>query len=290
MTIEQARRQAEEHLSSAGYVHANREIEIFLRLVLDRDSAWILAHEDEEISQNAFEKLTQAVKDRISGKPIAYITGEQPFLGWTFKSDKRALIPRPETEQLTELVVREIRQDKLEHGRFLEIGTGAGVIAISLKKYFPHSDVTATDISDEALELAEENAKRLKVSVNFIESDLFQEVNEEKYDLIVANLPYVPSQKLAFVSDQILDWEPMIAIDAGDDGLKYLVPFIKELPKYLNEDGIVALEFWHTHGEPVKELIAQALPNHQVSIEKDLAGFDRYALITRPNSPTSDRA
>jgi release factor glutamine methyltransferase len=280
MTIEEAKRQAEEILGSAGYVHARREVEIFLSLILDQDSAWILTHEDEDIDINAQNKLRTAVEDRISGKPIAYITGEQPFLGWTFKADKRALIPRPETEQLTELTLREIHSHKLENGKYLEIGTGAGVIAISLKKYFPHADITATDVSDEALELAEENAKRLNVSVDFVESDLFEDVPEGKYDLIVANLPYVPTQKLEFVSNQILDWEPMVAIDAGDDGLKYLIPFINELPKFLTEKGIVALEFWHTHSKPVKELVNKVLPNHQVTIEKDLANFDRYAVIT----------
>lgn len=280
MTIAEAKSRAENELSEAGYVHARREVEIFLTHILNQDSAWIFTHEDAELDPPAAAALSQGVKQRIAGEPIAYIVGEQSFMGWIFKTDKRALIPRPETEQLTELVVRELRNRQKQTGKFLEIGTGAGAIAIALKKYFPHCEVTATDISDEALELAEENAKRLNVSIDFVESDLFKDVPVAKYDLIVANLPYVPTQKLEFVSEQILDWEPMVAIEAGDDGLKYLIPFLKEAPKYLAENGIIAVEFWHTHGEPVRELVKTLLPDHQVAIEKDLAGFDRYAIIT----------
>ena len=219
------------------------------------------------------------IEARIKGAPLAYIIGEQPFMGWTLLSDDRALIPRPETEQLVEEMVREIRGFKKESGQILEIGTGAGPISLALKKYFPGSEITATDVSDEALSLAAENAKRLKVHIEFVESDLFKDLPEKKYDVVVANLPYVPTDKLAFTSEQILDWEPMIAIEAGADGLLYIKPFMEELGKYLAPDGIGAIEFWHTHGEPVKELAKKYLPNHEVEIRKDLAGFDRYAFF-----------
>lgn len=280
MNLGAARKQAVDRMLNAGYIHAEREVELFLRHLLSKDSAWLISHEDEELDETGVERLTNAVTTRLTGKPLCYITGEQNFMGYNFKCDERALIPRPETETLTELVVRLVRDRKLSHGTFLEIGTGSGIIAICLKKYFPHSTIVATDVSSEALELAEENARSLNVELDFVESDLFEKVPPKKFEVIVANLPYIPTQKLAFVSDQILDWEPMVAIEAGEDGLKYITPFLEQLPKFLAPEGIVALEFWHTHGEPVIELVEKILPNYQVQIHKDLAGFDRYAILT----------
>lgn len=279
MTIEQLVKDAADQLIDAGYVHGEREADIFLADLLDKDTAWLLSNYEKPLEDATVERMQERVAERLKGQPLAYIIGHQQFLGWNFLSDNRALIPRPETEQLTELVMREIRRRNLKNGRFLEIGTGAGPIAISLKKHFPEAHVTATDISDEALSLAEENAKRLAVEIDFIESDLFENVPKEKFDVIVANLPYVPSPKLNFVSDQILDFEPMIAIDAGDDGLKYITPLLEQIKPFLANDSIVALEFWHTHGDDVKDLVEKYLPDHTVTVEKDLAGFDRFAII-----------
>jgi release factor glutamine methyltransferase len=248
--------------------------------ILKVDSGSLMSRYDDDVDESLVETLEDCVNRRISGEPIAYIVGTQNFFGWEFIADKRALIPRPETEQLTEILIRKIRERHLEHGKFLEIGTGAGIISIVLKKHFPDAEILATDISDEALSLAEENAKKLKTEVDFIESDLYEKVPKEKFDLIVANLPYVPTERLAFVSDQILDWEPMIAIDAGNDGLKYIIPMIEQTAEFLNENGIVALEFWHTHGDEVSDLVEKHLPGYKTEVEKDLAGFDRYAIIT----------
>lgn len=283
MTIEELLKQESERLKDNGYVHGDREVDIFLSKLLKADSGTLINRCEDNIDDGTVETLQDMVNRRIQGEPVAYIVGTQSFFGWEFNSDNRALIPRPETETLTEILIRLINKKGLQEGKFLEVGTGAGIIAIALKKHFNSADITATDISDEALSLAEENARKLKVEVNFLESDLFSNVRDTDYDLIVANLPYVPTQKLEFVSDQILDWEPMVAIEAGEDGLKYIDPFIKKIGKHLKKSGIVALEFWHTHGEPVEELVKQYLPDHKVEIEKDLAGFDRYAIITPEN-------
>lgn len=279
-SVEQAIKQATRILQDAGYTHGDREAQIFLAEILKIDTNTLFSRYEAQLDPSTEELLQQAVEKRLEGRPVGYVVGNQHFMGWTFISDERALIPRPETEQLVEELIRDIRARKLEHGHFLEIGTGAGPIAIALKKYFPNATVTATDVSEDALSLAEENAKRLKVDVEFIHSDLFASLDAtKKYDVIVANLPYVPTQKLMFVSDQILDWEPMIAIEAGEDGLLYITPFLEQVKQFLAEDGIVAIEFWHTHAEPVKELAAQHLPGYEVDIRKDLAGFDRYAFF-----------
>jgi len=282
-TVEEALQQAALTLKDAGYVHGQREAELFFANILQIDSSSLFTRYEDEVDSSAEEQLDEAVKKRLEGQPVAYVIGTQSFMGWTMQSDERALIPRPETEQLCEHLIREIRSHHLEAGDFLEIGTGAGPIAIALKKYYPHATVTATDISEEALDLAADNAKRLKTEINFLQSDLFTNV-EGQYDVIVANLPYVPTERLSFVADQILDWEPMIAIEAGSDGLLYIIPFLKEVKKHLKKGGIIAIEFWHTHGEAVKELVAQELPGYEVKVIRDLADFDRFAFILPKDS------
>jgi release factor glutamine methyltransferase len=279
MTIEELIKTRSSELIDNGYIHGEREVNLFLAHILDKDSGSLFAHYEESADEAVINALDDAIRQRLSGSPVAYITGDQPFMGWKLISDSRALIPRPETELLVEELIRDIKANKLERGNFLEIGTGAGPIALALKKYFPQATIVATDVSEEALELASENARRLKVDVEFIQSDLFENVPKKKYDVIVANLPYVPTERLSFVSDQILDWEPMIAIEAGEDGLLYIKPYLEQLSRYLKKDGVAAIEFWHTHADPVQELAEQFLQDYEIDIRKDLAGYDRYAFF-----------
>lgn len=279
MTIEDLFKDSSEKLREAGFIHAEKEVGFILSKVFAEDSAWFLSHGEDEADADKVEITEDLIKKRLQGCPLAYLLGEQPFLGWKFIADKRGLIPRPETELLVELLSKQIREFSLQDKKFLEIGAGSGPIAISLKMFFPDADVTATDVSAEAIDLAEENAKNIGADVEFLEGNLFEPVKAGKYDVIVANLPYVPTERLEFVSDQILDWEPMVAIEAGSDGLKYIEPFMAKLPEYLAKDGIAAIEMWHDHTEPVREFAKRFLPNHEVVIEKDLAGYDRYAFF-----------
>lgn len=279
MTVEDLLRDATSELQSNGYVHGERETSFMLGKILHQDSAWLNTHPEEEVPAAVGTALQKMVAKRLQGCPLGYILEEQPFMGLKLRSDKRGLIPRPETEYLVEMVNKHIKDFHLQEKSFLEVGTGSGPIAISLKKLFPEATVTATDVSADALELAEENATLHGVDIDFIESDLFRNVPKKKYDLVIANLPYVPTERLAFITDQILDWEPMVAIEAGSDGLKYITPFIEKLDGFLGKNGIAAIEMWHTHGEPVRKLAKQYLPKHEVLIEKDLAGFDRYAIF-----------
>lgn len=283
MSIDDLLRDATDRLSSGGYVHAGQEAEIFLKNILNQDSGWLLAHSDQLVDEATVSKLDQLVEDRLKGRPLGYILGLTKFFGWEFQTDERALIPRTETEQLLELIVKDFRRRQIDGGKFLEIGTGSGVVAVSLKKFFPETEIMATDVSDQAIELAEDNAVRLKVAVDFLTSDLLAEVPRKKFDLVVANLPYVPSQKLSFAAEQILDWEPLLAIDGGEDGLKYIRPLLASIQPYLKDQARIFLEVWHTHGTALKKLIKQYLPEYELEIHKDLAGFDRFAVIRPKN-------
>lgn len=280
MTLNELLRGCAASLQDAGYIHSQREAEIILGHLTGLDTAKLFTRGEEEIDLATASKAEQAVKDRIAGKPIAYIVGTQQFLGWHLKSDARALIPRPETEQLVEFIVKRIRNLRLSKPKILELGTGSGAISIALKKYFPNAEVTATDISEDALELAEDNARDLGVDIDLIQSDLFDAIEPNKYDVIVANLPYVPSERLAFVTDEIIDWEPNVAIEGGEDGFSYIRKFFEKVKPYLTEDGVIGIEMWHTHGPMVQECVSSQLPGKRVEIEQDLAGFDRFAFIS----------
>jgi release factor glutamine methyltransferase len=281
MTINEVLQTIAAELEAAGYVHSQREAEILLGHFADLDTAKLYSHGNQEANAGLVAKAQAALSERLKGRPLAYIVGNQPFLGFQLSVDERALIPRPETEQLVELVVKEIRERNLPQPKILEVGTGSGAIAIALKKYFPASKVTATDISAEALELAEDNARALQAQIDFMASDILQAVPPEPYDLVVANLPYVPSERLSFVSEEILDWEPNVAIEAAGDGFGYIGRLLDEVGPYLAPEALLALEMWHTHAPLVQEKVDEVMPPATVEIHQDLAGFERFALIKR---------
>lgn len=215
-------------------------------------------------------------------KPRAYIEGSSNFYGFDFKVDSSTLIPRPETEQLVERTVELINKYGFKKMRIADIGTGSGVIAITLKKLVPENEIVATDISSEAIKIASRNAETNKVEIDFRKGSLFSPI-DGRFDLIIANLPYVPAARWRFLESQVRDYEPKTAIIAGRDGLNIIKLFIKDVAKFLNPKSIIALEIDDTHGPRVEKLLKQALPNHDVYIEKDLAGYTRFAFAKPKN-------
>ncbi|MDP3993320.1 MAG: peptide chain release factor N(5)-glutamine methyltransferase [bacterium] len=213
--------------------------------------------------------------------PRVYQEGTTNFYGFDFTVNSSTLIPRPETEQLVEKTVVLVKKYLSDHPRILDVGTGSGVIAITLKKLFPNAEVEATDISSVALAIAQENAKSNDVDIVFCEGSLFEPVSS-KFDLIIANLPYVPAARWRFLESQVRDFEPKDAIIAGRDGLKWIRRFCDQVSPYLNRRSIVALEIDDTHGPRVQKLLEQALPTHSCFTEKDLAGRDRFCFATAP--------
>jgi release factor glutamine methyltransferase len=211
--------------------------------------------------------------------PSAYQTGTANFYGYDFVVNKHTLIPRPETEQLLERTVELAKTFLPENLRILDIGTGSGVIAVTLKKILPNAIVEATDISLKVLETAMTNANNNRVDIVFHAGNLFNPV-QGKFDLVIANLPYVPAGRWRFLESQVRNFEPKAAIVAGRDGLKLIKQFCQEVGAHLNQPSIVALEIDDTHGPRVQQLLESALPDHQVRIETDLAHRDRFAIAT----------
>ncbi len=198
------------------------------------------------------------------GVPLAYLLGEQEFYGRTFTLSEDVLIPRPETEGLLE------RTLSFEAQRVLELCTGSGILAVSLA--LEGRDVSAVDISPQALQVAKKNALRYGVRVHFLEGDLFAPV-QGTFDMILANPPYIDSEELKGLA--VASQEPLLALDGGVRGMEVIERILEEAPKYLKEDGVLLLEMGWDQAEEVKK---KATHYECVTIERDLFGRDRYVI------------
>ena len=218
--------------------------------------------------------LRDLVKRRAQGEPLQHLLGTVEFCGHTFAIDKRAMVPRPETEQLVELLKAETGKRKPE--RILDVGTGSGVIALSLAKQFPEADVVAVDISDDALALARENAVRLGLErVRFQKSDLLENLSE-RFDLIVANLPYISMQDRHLLAREVLH-DPGVALFGGSSGDELVRKLIEETPSHLEPGGLLALEIGLGQAEGLSDVLRQK-NYHDIESKRDYSGITRFLL------------
>lgn len=229
-----------------------------------------------KLNEQELSQLRELVKRRAKGEPLQHLLGTVEFCGQTFLIDKRALVPRPETEQLVELLVSEDRGQRTAI-RILDVGTGSGVIALSLAAKFPNSEIFAVDISDDALALAKENAARLGLSelVKFQKGDLLGNLNE-RFDLIVANLPYVSMHDRQSLAREVLH-DPEVALFAGPRGDELVRRLIEESPEHLKAGGLLALEIGINQAEGLAELFRQK-NYHDIETKKDYSGINRFLL------------
>ena len=208
-------------------------------------------------------------------KPAQYIIGHADFFGMQLKVDERVLIPRPETEELVELILAENPDTNLS---VLDIGTGSGAIALALSKNRPAWSVTAADISQDALDLASENSKNQKFNILFKKSDCFAEISE-KYDIIVSNPPYISRQDESEVSLNVLHSEPHLALFADEDGLAIYRRIAEDAKDYLKDGGKIYLEIGYKQGQSVPDLFRKHLPEKRVRTLKDQFGQDRMVVV-----------
>lgn len=211
----------------------------------------------------------------VAHKPAQYIIGHADFFGIRLKVDERVLIPRPETEELVELILAENPEENL---KVLDIGTGSGAIALALAKNRPAWSVTAADISQDALDLASENAKNQKFNIFFKKSDCFAEISE-KYDIIVSNPPYISREDESEVSLNVLHSEPHLALFADEDGLAIYRRIAEDAKDYLKDGGKIYLEIGYKQGQSVPELFRKHLPEKRVRTLKDQFGQDRMVVV-----------
>ena len=217
---------------------------------------------------------TELLSRRLNGEPLQYIEEYIPFYSIQINVDQRCLIPRPETEFLIELIKNNSDNPK----KILDVGTGTGCIALMLKKLYPESTVDACDISLEALDLAKENAAINNLEINLFQSDLLSDVEEVDYDIIVANLPYIPTETLTSLESEVVDYEPLLALDGGVDGLLYINRLIKEIEEKVIRNLTLFLEVDTSNATTVLNNLSHW---KQVELEKDLVERDRYIIAKR---------
>ncbi len=258
--------------------------EVLLAHVLGVSRVHLLAHPERVLTASEWEAFAQLVARSAQGEPLFYLIGEREFYGMSFKVTPAVLIPRPETEHLVDAALEWARSRAYRAYTpltFADIGTGSGCIAVALAVYLPNSRGYATDLSPEALEVARENAIRHGVAhrLSFLEGDLCAPL-PESVDLLVANLPYVARSEWEGLDLSIREYEPIVALDGGSDGLEVIRRFLAQAPDYLRTGGAVFLEIGAGQGAAVVELARSAFPRAVVRLLKDAAGLDRVVAIT----------
>jgi release factor glutamine methyltransferase len=250
------------------------ESELLFTQVLDCDRLTLYLNKDKRLTSHQSRSISSSFKRRIKGEPLQYILGKTEFRGLEFKVNKNVLIPRPETEILVEAAIKYAKNKKI-----LDLGTGSGCIAVSIAKELSGIDLTAVDISKDALAIAKENAKLNGVKVRFLRSNFFKGLSE-KYDIIVSNPPYIPCAEIKSLQPE-LKYEPLIALDGGCDGLASYRKIIQEAPDYLKADGMLIMEMGFNQRKPIEGIVSEAKSFNIIEVIKDYNNIDRVIVVKK---------
>lgn len=274
MTVLEVLQSSTEYFKKRKIDHPRLNAEHLLAHVLGRTRMELYLEFERKLLESELAPLRDLVRRRSEGEPLQHLLGTVEFCGQTFLCDKRAMVPRPETEQLVELLEAEVRSQKSALS-IVDVGTGSGVIALSLAKKIPEAEVFAVDVSEEALSLAKENAERLGFGerVRFLKSDLLANV-EGTFDIVVANLPYIARQDRHLLSREVLH-DPEIALFAGANGEEVLRALIDQAPSRLKPGGLLALEIGIGQADALLELLAQKKYN-DISVKSDYSDVSRF--------------
>ena len=242
---------------------------------LDLSKSKLIIEEDMDLSVEKTNHLYNCLERLKKYEPIQYVLGNTKLCGLNFFVNESVLIPRPETEELVRLMLKE----DLDGKEILDIGTGSGCIAISLAKNLPNAKVSALDISEEALEVAKGNAKINNVDINFINADIFEYKSEKKYDVIVSNPPYVTESEKALMKRNVLDYEPELALFVkNDDPLQFYKAILDFSKNTLNENGKIYFEINENYKDEIKSL-AYDYGYSNIECKEDLFGRNRFCVI-----------
>ena len=270
------------YLEKKGIEDARRNMQLMVTHLLGCSRVELYMQFDRPMSDEELAPLRKQLQARGEGEPLQHILGTVEFYRREYKSDSRALVPRPETEELASIILKQELPDSLE---LLDMGTGSGVLGLTLAAELGGKCECATlvDISHDALALAEENTSLLGLGrINLVWSDLFSNLEGKKYHLIVANLPYIAEIERPNLSREV-QHDPPLALFAGKDGLDILRDFIQQAPSHLHPGGIIALEIGHNQANAVEQLLSthgfQSITTH-----KDLNGIDRFPIANLPVS------
>lgn len=261
MTIKQAINIASKKI---GYINSK----VLMKYILGKDDTYIVSNQNEELDENLENKYFKLTEKVQNGYPLQYITNKQEFMGLNFYVDENVLIPQPDTEISVQKVI-EFAKSKKEP-KILDLCTGSGVIAITIKKYLPNAVIVGSDISKKAIEVAKKNAEENEVDIDLVQSDMFENISGT-FDVIVSNPPYIKSEVIKSLPKDVQK-EPYIALDGGVDGLKFYKIIAQNVKKYLKEDGILILEIGYDQKDEVTRLFKNSV------CFKDYEGRDRVVV------------
>lgn len=270
-----------EKLSSENIPDAKVDARILLEYACKTDRNALFLHGDMEVKDEDEKTYLELLSKRIMHIPLQYLTGEQEFMGLTYKVNESVLIPRQDTECLVEIVLKHLHDGM----RILDMCTGSGCILISLLHYSNDCEGVGVDLSEEALNVARDNAERLsnngisdKMNVNFVHSDLFENI-DGNFDIIVSNPPYIKTEVIKGLMPEVRDYEPMMALDGMEDGLYFYRKIISSAKEHLSRGGQLFFEIGYDQGQEVSDLMRKE-GYTDVEVLKDLAGLDRVVYGT----------
>lgn len=276
----------EKRLTDAGCSNPKTDSELLFCHLMNIDRSRLVMHWAETLPDDLCNRYFSYLDTRTSGVPLQYITNKQEFMGIEFFVNEKVLIPRQETEILVEAVcdIIKTRPGNRDIKKVLDLCTGSGAIAVSVAALAGGVEVTASDISTEALAVARKNAQAAKVKVDFLSGDLFAPFQKSfgrtvKFDLIISNPPYIRSSVIPTLQVEVKEHEPLLALDGGEDGLDFYRTIIRQAPAHLRKGGIVAFEIGYDQAEGITEIATATGAYQQIGIAKDLAGHDRVAIL-----------
>ncbi|PPA69942.1 peptide chain release factor N(5)-glutamine methyltransferase [Jeotgalibacillus proteolyticus] len=262
----------------------NREpfaAELLLRHVLDMNRTELYMNLREELAEQDVKRFKELVTAHTTGIPVQHLIGSEQFYGRKFTVNQHVLIPRPETEELLYYALERCDAlfNKDQPINCLDIGTGSGIIAITLKLERPSWQVTGVDISPDALSTARKNAEELKAEVHFLESDLLQAIKKgTKIDVMISNPPYIPHKDRESMSEVVVDHEPHEALFADEEGLILYRKMCEQLPAYMNRPGLIGFEVGAGQGKLVEAFLKKSFPKDETEIVYDINGKDRMVF------------
>lgn len=277
MKIKEAIKNAKTKLIENKIEDASIVARVLLQFVLKNNRNELILKQEQEIQQEKILEYEVVVKRVIEGIPLQYITKTSEFYGLHFYVDKNVLIPQPDTEILVEEVIKIAKKES----KILDICTGSGCIGISIAKNLENAQITLSDISENALKIAEKNVKNNNVydKIKIIKSDMFENI-KEKYNIIVSNPPYIETDTIKTLSKQVQN-EPKIALDGGKDGLEFYRKLLTVSPKHLEKNGVLCIEIGYNQREQVIKIAKKTKEYEKIETIKDLSGNNRVLTLIK---------
>lgn len=277
MTISEAIRKGMIELKNGNIECPNLKSRLLIQFILNQTRQYIIVNDQKEINKQLEKQFFEAIQNIREGIPLEHITHQKEFMKLNFFVDENVLIPRQDTEILVEEVIKIANNENLK--KILDLCTGSGAIAVSLAKYIPKSEITAIDISNSALKIAKKNSitNEVQNQITFINSDLFGNLNNQKFDIIVSNPPYIKKDIIKTLDKEVKN-EPYIALDGGYDGLDFYRKIINKSYNYLKYGGYLCLEIGFDQKLDVIELLENEEKFTNIYCKKDLCGLDRIIV------------